>query len=246
MADAGGGKLKHVPATIANPGHVRARSADFEVRRELREAKEELEAYKLKNGPETRAELDALELRLPVLQAASDKLGAVVRTLGGTVTVDSDVAGDVHKLMMENGVMKLNVDERVKAAETYSETVKRENEILVKYMSELQRAIGDMSFVLNETIDQNISKEEEMEIHRPDASVDDPLTRAGKAFVLEHIAKFEEALAELLIIHTERTQYQKYGKLLGCGSRHVRASVCDYQWGSKSCDTTTEYEMEFR
>ena len=299
MADAGGGKraLKPVPATIANPGHVRERSAEFDAGRVLREAKEELErvkeeleAYKSKNGPETRAELEALKLQvqaiidftfvgdvagiipllraqelaraklekqietLSALQAASDKLGAVVRVLGGTVTVDSDVAGLVYQLMMDEDAHKFALDanvieierlktavkpnddgtktgleDRVKeyirqiaelgrlrtAAEAHSETVKRENEILLKYVSELQQAIGDMSFVLNETIDQKMVKEEEMKIRRPDTSVDDPLTHAGNAIVLERIARFEGALVELPIIHTERTQYKEYGESLG-------------------------------
>jgi hypothetical protein len=247
MADAGGGKraLKPVPATIANPGqHVRDRSAEFDALKllvtSLRESVFADDDAGIIPEIETQdaeiAKLNAQIENLPALRAPSDKLGAVVRTLGGTATVDSDVAGSVYQLMMENGAYKFALDanvieiERLKAAmkpnvdgtkigleirvteyirqiaelvrlqtvaETHSETVKLENEILKKYMSDLQQAIGEMSFVLDKNIYNENITDEEMKILRPEASADDPLTRAGKAFVLEHIEKFEEALREL-------------------------------------------------
>ena len=66
------------------------------------------------------------------------------------------------------------------AAEQFGATKKLENEILIKYMSELQQAIGDMSFVLDKNIYNENVTDEDMKIRRPDASVDDPLTSAGK------------------------------------------------------------------
>lgn len=147
--------------------------------------------------------------RLTVVVASSNKeLATMKPNVDGTKTGLQDQVKEYIRQIAD-------LRRLLTAAETHGETVKLENEILVKYMSELQQAIGDMSFVLNETIDEKMVKEDDMKIHRPDALVDDELTRAGKAFVLEHIAKFEEALTELPMMYTERAQYQKYGETLG-------------------------------
>ena len=63
------------------------------------------------------ANLTAQIENLPALQAASDKLGAVVRTLGGTVTVDSDVAAPVYQFIVDNGAYKFAMETNTRESE---------------------------------------------------------------------------------------------------------------------------------